>query len=107
MTLSMVVCCCDQLDVSSTGAVDKRFDQSLEINSDLKAESVSAQGSYSFYVAADPHVKDTHVNLSIFNNALRNDSEASFVHENNSCGVITQHPKQVVHNCFFVQINEG
>ena len=36
-----------------------------------------------------------------------NDSEASFVHENNSCGVITQHPKQVVHNCFFVQINEG
>ena len=78
MTLSMVVCCCDQLDVSSTGAVDKRFEQSLEINSDLKAESVSAQGSYSFYVAADPHVKDTHVNLSIFNNALRNDSEASF-----------------------------
>ena len=31
-----------------------------------------------FYVAADPHIKETHNNLDYFNDALRNDTEASF-----------------------------
>ena len=58
--------------------VEKRFEQSKAMNEDLKAATVATQESYTFYVAADPHVYRTHRNLDIFNDALRNDSEAVF-----------------------------
>ncbi|MBR5835086.1 MAG: metallophosphoesterase [Bacteroidales bacterium] len=80
---SLMVCGCNQLDLKGmfmpTGeGVEKRFEQSVSMNSDLKVEGVKAQESYTFYVATDPHVAQTHDNLDIFNNTLRNDTEASF-----------------------------
>lgn len=59
-------------------AVDRRFNESMEMHQDLKLETVPAQDEYSFYVATDPHVNKTHENLSIFNDAMRNDMSASF-----------------------------
>ena len=74
---------CTHLDlkglfIPTSEGVEKRFEQSLEINSDLNAGYVNTQESYSFYVAADPHIDQTHRNLDIFNDVLRNDTEASF-----------------------------
>ena len=59
-------------------AVDRRFNESMEMHQDLKLETLPAQDEYSFYVATDPHVNKTHENLSIFNDAMRNDMSASF-----------------------------
>ena len=80
---SVVLCSCSHLDIKGllmpTGeGVEKRFEQSREMNSDLKTGTVQAQETYSFYVATDPHIDQTHINLGIFNDALRNDTEASF-----------------------------
>ena len=58
--------------------VQKRFEQSVEMNEDLKAGIIEAQESYAFYVAADPHINETYRNLSVFNNVFRNDENASF-----------------------------
>ena len=81
--VSLGMCGCNQLDLKGmfmpTGeGVEKRFRQSVEMNSDLKVEGVKTQESYTFYVATDPHVAETHDNLDVFNDALRNDAEASF-----------------------------
>ncbi|MBR4298774.1 MAG: metallophosphoesterase [Bacteroidales bacterium] len=80
---SVSLCSCNQLDLKGmfmpTGeGVEKRFEQSRQISSDLKAGTVAAHESYTFYVATDPHINQTHENLDIFNDALRNDSEAPF-----------------------------
>ena len=74
---------CNHLDIKGlfipTGAgVDKRFEQSMELKEDFKAGQIPAQESYTFYVAADPHIDQSHRNLSIFNDDFRNDNEASF-----------------------------
>ena len=58
--------------------VEKRFEQSAEMNEDLYAGAVQVEEDYMFYTATDPHIDDTNINLSLFNDALRNDSEASF-----------------------------
>ena len=83
IVVTMIVCSCSQLEVnglfvSSSEGVQSRFKQNVEMNPGLKAGVLSAQESYMFYVAADPHVNKTHKNLDIFNDAFRNDSEASF-----------------------------
>lgn len=75
--------CSNELDLKgmfmpTAEGVEKRFEQSRKMNNDLKAETVTAQESYTFYVATDPHINQTHANLDIFNDALRNDSEAPF-----------------------------
>jgi 3',5'-cyclic AMP phosphodiesterase CpdA len=80
---TVVVCSCNQLDIKgmimpTSEGVERRFEQSMQMNKDLRAESVSAQESYTFYVATDPHINETHTCLSIFNDALRNDDGASF-----------------------------
>lgn len=74
---------CNQVDLKGlimpTGdGVEKRFEQSCRLNEDMHAGVVEAQENYMFYVCTDPHINKTHKNLSIFNDALRNDSEASF-----------------------------
>lgn len=74
---------CSHLDLKGifipTGeGVEKRFEQSMEMNEDLKAGGVRVQESYTFYVATDPHIDQTHRNIDIFNDAFRNDTEASF-----------------------------
>ena len=74
---------CEQLDLKGlimpTGdGVDKRFEQSMEMNEDLKEGTVEAEESYTFYVATDPHINKTYRNLSLFNDAFRNDGKASF-----------------------------
>ena len=76
-------CSCSHLDLKGmlmpTGeGVEKRFEQSMEMHKDLKAGCVKAEERYTFYVATDPHIDQTHKNLGIFNDALRNDTEASF-----------------------------
>ena len=83
MFLPVVMCCCDQLDLKGlimpTGeGVEKRFEQSKELNGNLNVAAIEVAENYTFYVAADPHINDTHRNLGIFNDALRNDGEASF-----------------------------
>ena len=74
---------CNQVDLKGlimpTGdGVEKRFEQSSRLNEDMHAGVVEAQENYMFYVCTDPHINKTHKNLSIFNDALRNDNEASF-----------------------------
>lgn len=74
---------CNQLDlkglVMPTGdGVEARFEQSMNMLEDLYAGKVETNEAYRFYVAADPHIDQTHVNLSYFNDAFRNDAEASF-----------------------------
>lgn len=81
--MSLSACSCSHLDLKGmfmpTGeSVEKRFEQSKAINKDLKAGYIPAQKNYSFYVATDPHIDQTTLNLSVFNNALRNDAESSF-----------------------------
>lgn len=81
--LCLMLCGCQKLDLKGlfvpTGdGVQFRFEQSCEMKPDLKATTLSAQESYHFYAATDPHIVESHHNLSSFNNALRNDSEASF-----------------------------
>ena len=58
--------------------VQARFEQSQNMNKDLKVGTVSAQEDYIFYAATDPHVYKTNRNLKLFNDALRNDGEAVF-----------------------------
>lgn len=83
IVVSIVMCSCNQFElkglVMPTGeGVEKRFEQSMEICEELNAGTISAQENYIFYVAADPHINETHRNLGIFNDALKNDCEALF-----------------------------
>ena len=76
-------CSCSHLDLKGllipTGeGVERRFEQSREMNMDLKARCVKTEERYTFYVATDPHIDQTNSNLSKFNDALRNDTAASF-----------------------------
>ena len=78
-----VLCSCNTLDIKGilmpTGeGVEKRFEQSRAMLSDLYNGAVNTQETYTFYVAADPHIDQTHHNLDIFNDALKNDRDASF-----------------------------
>lgn len=83
MILSLCVCGCNSLDLKGlvipTGdGVNKRFEQSMGMTGGFNVGTIETQKSYTFYVAADPHVDETHRNLDRFNNTLRNDSCASF-----------------------------
>ena len=81
---SLVLCSCNNhfqfkgFIVPTGDAVNKRFEQSLEMHKDLNCGVVESNDEYLFYVATDPHIDKTHENLSIFNDALRNDESASF-----------------------------
>lgn len=81
--LTIAACSCNQLDVKGvlipTGAgVEKRFEQSAKMNENLKAGLIEANESYTIYVATDPHINETHANLTLFNDALKNDADAAF-----------------------------
>ena len=81
--LGISLCGCSHLDIKGifmpTGeGVEKRFEQSRSMSPDLNKGTIESQESYTFYVAADPHIDQTITNLNIFNNALRNDPDASF-----------------------------
>lgn len=83
LILSASVCSCNQADIKGLfippkDGVDERFEQSMEMNDGLHAGAIDTEESYTFYVAADPHIKDTYRNLGIFNDALKNDGETSF-----------------------------
>ena len=59
---AILLCSCNHLDikgmfVSSSVGVQTRFEQSIDMYPDLNAGVIEAQESYTFYVAADPHVK--------------------------------------------------
>lgn len=80
----LAVCGCNNLDLKGLlmpvgEGVEIRFEQSQAMIPDMYTGTVSSpQENYTFYVAADPHIDQTHNNLDIFNDALRNDAEASF-----------------------------
>lgn len=83
IAFSLGVCGCSHLDLKGmfmpTGeGIEKRFEQSKEMNEDLKSGHIQTLESYTFYVATDPHIDDTHKNLETFNDAFRNDTDASF-----------------------------
>ena len=80
---AVAVCSCNQFQIKGllvpTGeVVEKRFEQSAEMNKDLKAATVNAESEYMFYVATDPHTNETSINLSRFNDILRNDENTAF-----------------------------
>jgi UDP-2,3-diacylglucosamine pyrophosphatase LpxH len=80
---AIAICSCNRVDfkglfIPTGDGVEKRFEQSAEMNKDLKAGTVHIEGSYIFYVAADPHINTTHRNLTVFNGAFRNDAGAAF-----------------------------
>ena len=81
--LAIALAGCNTLDLKGvfvpTGeGVEKRFEQSREMNQGLKAETIYAECGYSFYVAADPHINETSRSLGKFNDELKNDAEALF-----------------------------
>lgn len=81
--LSIALYSCNSLDLKGifipTGdSVEKRFVQSMDMNENLKAETLYADYGYSFYVAADPHINETCNNLYKFNCELKNDGDALF-----------------------------
>ena len=83
VAFAAMACSCSHLDLKGmfmpTGeGVEKRFEQSKEMNADLKNGYVQTQENYTFYVATDPHIDQTHRNLGAFNDAFRNDKGASF-----------------------------
>lgn len=74
---------CSHLDLKGilmpTGeGVEARFKQSMAISQDLSAGTVDVNETYYVYVAADPHIDQTHKNLTSFNYDLRNDNIAGF-----------------------------
>ena len=81
--MSLSACSCTHLDLKglimpTSEGVEKRFEQSKAMKKDLKNGIVQAEESYIFYVATDTHIDQTHDNVDMFNDALRNDTEASF-----------------------------
>ena len=75
IAMAISLCGCSHLDIKGifmpTGdGVEKRFEQSMDINADLKTGTIHAQENYSFYVAADPHIDQSHKNIDIFNNTF-------------------------------------
>ena len=83
IVLCLLGCGCSQLDIKGfvmpTGdGVQLRFEQSVAMNEGLKAATVEAEENYLFYVAADPHIYLTQNNVGLFNDAFRNDGDASF-----------------------------
>lgn len=83
IVISIAAWGCTKLDIKGifipTGeGVEKRYEQSMEMTGGLKVENIMAQENYTFYVATDPHIDQTHRNLDIFNDTFRNDSNASF-----------------------------
>lgn len=77
------LCSCSNIDIKGlfvpTGdSVDSRFEQSAAMNADLKYATLETEAKYTFYVAADAHVDQTHTNLTRFNDAFRNDPDVLF-----------------------------
>ena len=74
---------CKQIDIQgadkkANDRVQARFEYSKEVSENLYAGSIMTSDSYVFYTAADPHINKTIKNLSLFNDAFRNDKKASF-----------------------------
>lgn len=66
------------LFVPTSDLVGTRFEQSMVKNENKPVATIKASEEYLFYVCTDPHIAHTADNLTIFNDALRNDSEALF-----------------------------
>ena len=83
VALSASVVGCNTLDIKglfvpTSDLIGTRFEQSMAKNGNKPVASIAAEQEYLFYVCTDPHIADTAHNLTIFNDALRNDSEALF-----------------------------
>lgn len=80
---ALLVSSCSHLDlkgiiIKTSDGVEKRFEQSMQINKAASADVVEVESDYMFYVCADPHIDETSVLLSRFHDTLCNDSSASF-----------------------------
>lgn len=74
---------CNTLDIKglfvpTSDLVGTRFEQSMVKNENKPMATIEASEEYLFYVCADPHIAHSADNLTVFNDALRNDSEALF-----------------------------
>lgn len=58
--------------------VEKRFEQSMQLNNGTGIDIVNVEENYMFYVCTDPHINETNDNLRTFYNSLCNDASASF-----------------------------
>lgn len=80
---ALILSSCSHLDVKgmflpTSDSVQTRFEQSSQINKELKAGVLASDDNYVLYAATDPHIDQTSRNLRIFNDAARNDDEALF-----------------------------
>lgn len=80
---ALLLSSCNHLDIKgliikTSDGVEKRFEQSMQINKTNGTDFVDVESDYMFYVCADPHIDETSVNLSRFHDSLCNDSSASF-----------------------------
>ena len=74
---------CDRVDLKGfvvpTGdVVNRRFEQSFELQGGESVATVVTPEEYLIYVCTDPHIADTTHNLEAFVSALRSDPSASF-----------------------------
>lgn len=80
---ALLLSACSHLDIKgiimrTSDGVEKRFEQSMQINKANGTDVVDTESDYMFYVCADPHINETSVCLSRFYDSLCNDSNASF-----------------------------
>lgn len=66
------------LIIPTSDVVEKRFEQSMELNNDASIDIVDVEDDYMFYVCTDPHINETTTNLSTFFDRLCNDGSSSF-----------------------------
>ena len=83
LIIAFISCSCTHLDVKglfmpTSDGVQTRFVQSSKMNEGLKAGVIEADENYVFYAATDPHIDQETTNLSLFNDASRNDEETLF-----------------------------
>ncbi len=79
----MLLCACERVDfvgfiAPTSDNVDRRFEQSMDINSNSDVKVIAADSRYTFYACTDTHIDGTTHNLSQFVDLLRNDANASF-----------------------------
>lgn len=80
---ALLLSSCNHLDIKgiiikTSDRVDKRFEQSMQMNETTIIDAVDTESDYMFYVCADPHISETSVYLSRFYDSLCNDDRASF-----------------------------
>lgn len=80
---ALLMSSCNSLDIKgviirTSDDVNKRFEQSMNINKTSDSDVVNIDSDYMFYVCTDPHIDKTSKSLTRFYDSLCNDNDASF-----------------------------